>query len=176
MLDKKSNVWGVLFMKISYEKRIEATLAYVNQNRTYKEVAKEYDMHPSDLQKWVALYKNHGVAGLSKRTGKYTGDFKLAVIEYMHNTKSSVRETAAYFGIPSFRSVLMWERLYYEEGPTGLFKENRGRSRKMNPKIHPTPLDKKTENQLLTEIQQLRMENEYLKKYNSLTLERMKKK
>ncbi|WP_431606184.1 hypothetical protein [Enterococcus rotai] len=94
----------------------------------------------------------------------------------MHNTKSSVRETAAYFGIPSFRSVLMWERLYYEEGPTGLFKENRGRSRKMNPKIHPTPLDKKTENQLLTEIQQLRMENEYLKKYNSLTLERMKKK
>lgn len=49
MLDKKSNVWGVLFMKISYEKRIEATLAYVNQNRTYKEMAKEYDMHPSDL-------------------------------------------------------------------------------------------------------------------------------
>ncbi|WP_348921445.1 helix-turn-helix domain-containing protein [Enterococcus rotai] len=69
MLDKKSNVWGVLIMKISYEKRIEATLAYVNQNRTYKEVAKEYDMHPSDLQKWVTLYKNHGVAGLSKRTG-----------------------------------------------------------------------------------------------------------
>jgi len=175
MLDIKSNSWGVLFMKISYEQRLEATLAYLNGNGSYKKVAKQFSMHSSNLQKWVALYRNHGIEGLIKKPGKYTGDFKVSVIEYMHTHGTSVRETAAHFKIPSFRSVLMWERIYYQEGADGLYKERRGKARKMNPKLQATSLKTIKENELLLEVQKLRMENEYLKKYNALIQEKSKK-
>ncbi|EME5381549.1 transposase [Enterococcus faecium] len=161
-------------MKFSYEQRLEVALAYLNGNGSYKKIARQFHMDPSDVQKWVALYRNHGVDGLTKKTGKYTGDFKVSVIEYMHKNKISVRETAAHFKIPSFRSVLMWERIYYEQGAEGLYKERRGKARKMNPKLHSTQLKTVKENELLLEVQKLRMENEYLKKYNALIQEKSK--
>ncbi|EGP5042782.1 helix-turn-helix domain-containing protein [Enterococcus faecium] len=67
MLDIKSNIWGVLFMKFSYEQRLEVALAYLNGNGSYKKIARQFHMDPSDVQKWVALYRNHGVDGLTKK-------------------------------------------------------------------------------------------------------------
>ena len=50
--------------------------------------------------------------GLSTTHGTYTGEFKVSVVEYMHNTGASIRKTAAHFNIPSFRTVSQWERIY----------------------------------------------------------------
>lgn len=93
----------------------------------------------------------------------------------MHATGASMRQTAAHFNIPSMKSVSDWERIYYEEGKEALFEERRGRTSKMGTK-RPRK-NKKTiqENEdLLAEVQRLRMENEYLKKLNALVQEREK--
>ncbi|WP_346354983.1 helix-turn-helix domain-containing protein [Azotosporobacter soli] len=98
---------------------------------------------------------------------KYTGEFKLNVVETMHREKLSYREIALQFGISSHKRVSNWERIYLEEGPEGLFIERRGRGSKGR----PIGLPKKTEEDLLAEVQRLRAENAYLKKLKALVLE-----
>jgi transposase len=92
----------------------------------------------------------------------------------MHTHSLSAKATAIRFGIVCHSTVLHWERIYYEEGPEALFKERRGR-KKMNDKKPAKPKKKVDENEdLLQEVQRLRMENEYLKKLNALVQEREK--
>jgi transposase len=62
-----------------------------------------------------------------------------------------------------------WERIYYEEGPKALYKDNRGRKQKMTKdNIKKPKMPKQLEDDLIAEVQYLRMENEYLKKLNAL--------
>jgi transposase len=49
----------------------------------------------------------------------------------MYANGLSARNTAATFNIAEHGSVLKWERIYNEEGPEALYRENRGRSKKM---------------------------------------------
>ena len=67
------------------------------------------------------------------------------------------------------------ERIYYEEGPQGLYEERRGRPQKMKFKENKKKLNKDIEEDLIAENQRLRMENEYLKKLNALVQERIKR-
>ena len=79
--------------------------------------------------------------------------------------------------------VKLWERIYLQEGEAGFYIERRGRTKKMNnPKIgRPKKvLDKKIEKDLISENQQLKerleqleMENEYLKKLDALVRKRL---
>ena len=86
----------------------------------------------------------------------------------------SIIETANHFCIPSHSTVGKWERIYYEEGPEALLEERRGR-KNMGKKKSSKPKKNVNENEdLLAEVQRLRMENEYLKKLNALVLEREK--
>ena len=93
----------------------------------------------------------------------------------MHANHLPYRISAAKFGIKGHSNVIKWERVYYEEGPDGLLKKKtRGRPPKMsnqprNNKKH----SKEAEEDLLAEVQRLRMENEYLKKLNALVQERI---
>jgi transposase len=94
----------------------------------------------------------------------------------MHNNHLSAIETACHFNLGNHSVVLKWERIYYEEGPQGLYQERRGKSKKMSSnKQNNKKLDKKIEEDLIAENQRLRMENEYLKKLNALVQERIKR-
>ena len=83
----------------------------------------------------------------------------------------------------NYRSQLkLWERIFLEEGEAGFYIERRGRTTKMdNPnKGKKKKLDKQlkqdliAENQQLKErIEQLEMENEYLKKLDALVRKRL---
>ena len=98
---------------------------------------------------------------------RYTPEFKIKVVETMHREKLSYRETARQFDIPNSR-VTAWERIYLEEGAEGLYAERRGRkSTGRPPKI-------KKEEDLIAEVQRLRVENAYLKKLNALVAERVR--
>ncbi len=66
--------------------------------------------------------------------------------------------------------VAQWERIYLEEGPEGLYIERRWR----NSKGRPQKMDKKVEEDLISEVQRLRAENAYLKKLNALVSERVR--
>lgn len=101
--------------------------------------------------------------------------FKQNVVEYMHTNHLSATETANYFKLGNHSVVLKWERIYYEEGPQGLYIERRGRNKNMNSKPKKKKIDKEIEEDLMAENQRLRMENEYLKKLNALVQERIKR-
>ena len=84
----------------------------------------------------------------------------------------SLTATADHFCIQSVPTLSKWERIYYEEGKEALFEERRGRN-SMGKKKPVKPKNNVNQNEdLLAEVQRLRMENEYLKKLNALVQER----
>lgn len=163
--------------KYSTELKLEIVERYLKGNIGIKKLAEEYHVSSGDIRKWRDAYEEHGMDGLNTKHGTYTGDFKVYVVEYMHNTGASIRKTAAHFNIPSFGTVSQWERIYYERGKDALYQEQRGRTPKMGTKRPREPkADIKANEDLLAEVQRLRMENEYLKKLNALIQERERSK
>jgi len=160
--------------KYSYEEKLEAVLRVVNDGMGYQMSAKILGTDKTLVREWVAHYKQFGIEGLLMKHGTYTGDFKNSVIEYMHANHLSALSAAAKFGVPSKRTIAKWERIYYEEGPQGLYVERRGRSSNMSSdKSRKKKLNKETEEDLIAEVQRLRMENDYLKKLQALVQERI---
>lgn len=159
------------------ELKLEIVQRYLEGTASLMGLSKEYCVNRGDIQKWLAAYKEHGVEGLCTTHGTYSGDFKVAVVEYMHNTGASLRATAAHFNIPSRPSIVKWERIYYEVGKEALYEERRGRPEKMKSTKPGKDKTSKAENEdLIAEVQRLRMENEYLKKLNALIQKREKSK
>ena len=161
--------------RFSTELKLEIVERYQKGYISAQKLADQYHVSKSDVFKWNAAYSEHGVAGLCTTHGTYSGDFKIAVVEYMHDHGVSIRQTAARFNIPTWTTISKWERIYYEEGKEALYEERRGRARKMEirkSKNQEKSIEKNED--LLAEVQRLRMENEYLKKLNALIQEREK--
>ena len=80
---------------------------------------------------------------------------------------SAIAEAMRKYEIGGNMVIQKWERIYLEEGPEGLSVERRGRGSTGR----PPKLGKKVEQDLISEVQRLRAENDYLKKLNALVLE-----
>lgn len=162
--------------KYSNEFKLEIVKYCVEGHHSREGAAKKFGMPSSTpLKEWIKKYKEHGPEGLIKQQkSSYSGEFKQDVIEYMHSNHLSATETAVHFRIQT-NVVLRWERIYYEEGPQSLYIERRGRSRKMSSNPKKKKISKENEEDLIEEVQRLRMENEYLKKLNALVQERIKR-
>ena len=108
-----------------------------------------------------------------KPNKKHDGDFKLQVVETMEREGLSLCEAAKRFGVNNHSVVARWERLYLTEGKTSLYEEHRGKSSAASgtQKGRKPKLNKQVEEDLIAEVQRLRMENEYLKKLRALVLE-----
>jgi transposase len=161
--------------KYSLETKIKAVHDVLKLGMSSSAVAKLLPTAHAVIQRWVARYEELGIDGLSKKSQTYSGDFKVQVVEYIHENSLSIFRGAAHFGISSDSTVGNWERIYYEEGPKALYKDNRGRKQKMTKdNIKKLKLPKQLEDDLIAEVQYLRMENEYLKKLNALVQAREK--
>ena len=120
---------------------------------------------------------------------KYSPEFKISVILDMLSNHLGYSETMRkYFPhltCKNFAFLLKWEQIYLEEGATGLYRERRGRTKTMDNQrkgSHRKVLDKKAKQDLIAENQQLKerleqleMENEYLKKLDALVQKRLQK-
>ena len=120
---------------------------------------------------------------------KYSPEFKISCIIDMRDHNLSYSETARKYlcekGQESiFKGRLkLWERIFLEEGEAGLYIERRGRKRKMDNPNKGRPkkkLDKQVKQDLIAEnqqlkerVEQLEMENEYLKKLDALVRKRL---
>ena len=163
--------------KYAPELKLKIVKKVMEDGRPAYAVAKEYQVSKGDVQTWVAVYQIHGTAGLEKKKGTYTGEFKQKVIEDMHANKLSLRETAAKYNLGQHNTVSAWERIYFEEGPEGLYEDRRGRATVASGarKGRLPEVEKKAEEDLIAEVQRLRAENDYLKKLNALVSERVQR-
>ena len=161
--------------KYANEFKLKVIKYYLEEHHSYQECCQEFNI-PSHtpIRKWVERYRMHGVEGIFKQqSSSYDGRFKQNVVEYMHENHLSATETANHFRLAGADRVLKWERIYYEEGPQALYLQQRGRPRKMSSKKNKKNVNENED--LLEEVQRLRMENEYLKKLNALVQERIKR-
>ena len=162
--------------KYSSEYKLKVVKYYLENKVGYELTSKHFGLEVSIVSSWVRKYQEHGYSGLMKNPkSRYSGNFKQSVVEYMHKNHLSCKETAYHFNLAGGYVVSKWERIYYEEGPQGLYIERRGRKMKMSTKPKKKELDKAVKEDLIAENQRLRMENEYLKKLNALVQERIKR-
>lgn len=165
--------------KYTNDFKLEVVQYYLTGKTSYPETARHFNMPEwTSIQKWVRKYEKHGFKGLTKALkSSYTGKFKQEVVEYMHTNHLSLKETAYHFNLGCHDVVSKWERIYYEKGPQALYEERRGRRKKnMSSKPRKKNLSKENEEDLIDEVQRLRMENAYLKKLQALIQERTKPK
>lgn len=162
--------------KYSNEFKLALVQEYLDgKNGGYTMLAKKYGIDRNHLRLWINAYKANGIEGLTKVTRTYDGITKVGIVEYMHSNSLSIRHTAALFGIQSPPTIAKWERIYFEEGKEALLEERRGRKHMSTKKSKEIKKKNINENEdLLAELQRLRMENEYLKKLNALIQEREK--
>lgn len=158
--------------KYSDEFKLELVHEYLDgRSGGFNVISAKYEVAHSQLRRWVNLFKAGGAEQLVRVHRTYDGNFKIHVVEYMHKNSLSLAQAAAYFGIQNPLTVAKWERIYYEEGKEALLEERRGRSTKLSAekKGRPPKKDVNEDEDLLAEVQRLRMENEVLKKLIALT-------
>ena len=86
----------------------------------------------------------------------------------MQREKLSCHEAARRFDVPDHKIVARWERHYIEEGISGLYLEHRSRAKSQRTATRP----KAVEEYLISEVQRLRAEVDYLKNLNALVSKR----
>ena len=163
--------------KYSSEFKLEVVNYYLSNYTSYNDVAKYFDISSStSIKKWVSKYKKHGGKGLLKNFHtSYDGTFKQNVVEYMHTNHLSYNETANHFNLGCDKIVKDWECIYYEKGPQGFYKEEQCGSKKTM-KSDKKKNKNTNKEDLVAEVERLRMENAYLKKLQALVQERTKPK
>jgi transposase len=151
---------------------------YLGSSEGYKAVAGHFGIAYSLVQRWVAFYRMNGADGLKKRTRPaYSPEFKLSVLQHMWDNKLSYAETAARFNIRGQCYIGVWERSFLAGGMDSPMPPPTGRTEKMpDPKTNGSPLpvperaddETRPREELLKELNYLRMENAYLKKLKAL--------
>lgn len=159
--------------KFSITDREQAVLLVLNEGHSYSSVARKLYTSDRLVSRWVSNYKRHGISGLSlKNHMRYSGDFKLSLIEDMLANHLSLQEASTKYHIND-SLISRWRRTYEQFGALSLFeKKPLGRPPKMKEK-RPTSQKEKTSSdsyqELLDENLRLRIENDYLKKLQALT-------
>lgn len=152
--------------RFTVEEKIETIQLYLCGNYSYREVGELVGVDKKSVRKWVRLFQTHGVEGLLPRSSctYYEPSFKLDVLNDRLETGASYFTTAIHFNLSSPSTVQRWEEQYQRAGGDAFV------SRKEGPSIMPKkePLEQDKMKALQAELEQLRMENAYLKKLNAL--------
>ena len=136
-------------------------------------IARQRGLDQAMVRYWLNLFQLHGQAGLNKKFTHYPAERRLQVLEHMWSNQLSYRQTAAVFNIRSPSCIPVWERCYHSGGIDALMPRQRGRPQKMSIPQLPQPVshvddETRSREELLAEVNFLRMENAYLKKLKAL--------
>lgn len=141
-------------------------------------LSNKYDIPNSTLRNWIYKYDDLGSEWLNKKlyNNKYSGEFKLSVIQYRQINECSYREAAEVFNLPNDGMVANWNKIYLEKGLSGL-ENKQGRPRKdmtnknNNPNNIPlTETEREELIRLREENRLLKMKEIYEKKLSALLL------
>lgn len=109
--------------KYSYELKVQIVKENL-EGFGFKYLGEKYKIPRDTIKNWCIQYSAYGEEGIKKSMSKtkYTGEFKLSVLNYRKVHNLSYRETAEHFGIKNLATISNWQRAYDEEGLDGLFK------------------------------------------------------
>ena len=157
-------------MKHTEQFKLTVVEKYLEGIKGYRRVGEEYRIAPAMVRRWVAWYRAHGAEGLIRKTGghRYSVDFKLSVLEHMWENALSYTQAAALFNVRNVRSIAVWASRYRDRGPAALARSQNAMKAPTSQPDSPPGNDKRTHEDLLKEIEYLRMENAYLKKVEAL--------
>lgn len=160
-------------MKHTVEFKQTAVEDYLKGVEGYKLVARRYGVAGAMLRRWALWYQNHGVDGLTSKSGQYDVGFKMSVLQHMWDNALSYTQVAAVFNVRNTQSIASWDRRYRDGGVLSLQRSQRPSRAEMKaptvkPDSSPPDDDKGSHEDLLKEIEFLRMENAYLKKVDAL--------
>jgi transposase-like protein len=74
--------------KYSKEFKLAVIQHYLSGNGGFKTVADQYGVKYAYVRKWVHAFKAHGQKSFVKGHAKYSGTFKLSVLQHMEHTNS----------------------------------------------------------------------------------------
>jgi transposase-like protein len=112
-------------------------------------IAKKHKIDISQLRYWSERYRIHGPGCFEREEVKCSREQKVFILEHMRSKCLSKRETAAQFNLPSFSMIGKWEQEMSEDKKEPIKKD-----------VEPKDFREAYE--------QLKMENEYLKKLYAL--------
>jgi len=161
--------------KYTDKQKLDAVQAYRKGKGGLRATAESQSVSVDSLRKWVAAYAARGVEGVvTKKRSNYDVAFKLDVLRRMAEERISCRQAAALFDIRRLNQVAEWSRLYEAHGAAALHPGWKGEQTRMS-KIPRQPKqaevladDQRSREELLRDLQQLRMENAYLKNAQAL--------
>jgi transposase len=160
--------------KYTEQFKLSVIEAYESGQSGFRDVAQQHDVDEATVRQWVAAYRAHGVTGIKRKYGHYGASFKRLVLQQIESEGLSEREAAARFNIRNRSVIGLWRRQYDEGGLAALSARPRGRPKNMPKQQQPiTPPSSpddgtRTRQELLDELNYLRMENAYLKKLEAL--------
>jgi transposase len=161
--------FGVFFMaKYDQQFKLETIRQYLSGRFSYQDVAQRQGVDKSMVRRWVASYRVHGVAAVSKQYVRYSAPFKLQVLERIAREGLSDRQAVAIYNLRNSGIISQWRRQPDAGGMGALTPERQGKAA-MPHKNPPAPIPKDmTIEQLREELTYLRAENDYLKKLDAL--------
>jgi transposase len=158
--------------KYNEQFKLEVVQHYLSGVDGFKATGNRYGLDRAVVRRWVEWFQAHGIDGLRKKFTAYSAEFKLSVLQHMWDNELSCIQAAKQFDIRSPGIVGVWERAYREGGIDALKARPRGKPKKMTaPTAKPEASgddEKRSREELLAELQHLRMENAYLKKLRAL--------
>lgn len=167
-----------------FELKLEIVNFVIEGKHSYKQASQKYHIHQEQIRVWCNLYRNSGKDGLKqKKIKKYDGNFKVSVVEYMYANHLSFEKTRMHFKLPSSTIIVLWKQMYDEKGRDYLLNNRsiavdsmrvkRNKRMRKSSKPNTSDLTNKSKEELLKEIEDLRMENDYLKKLDALVQKRI---
>jgi transposase len=157
-----------------YDEQFKVTVVqqYLSGKAGYKTIANEYGLAYGMVRRWVGWFQAHEAAGLQKKFSHYSAEFKLSVLQHIWDNELSYGQAAVHFNIRNPGILGAWKRSYRNGGLEALEPAPRGRRRNMAAPTTktegPPEDDKRSREELLAEVSQLRMEVAYLKKLRAL--------
>jgi len=160
-------------MQVSREQKLEIVLKHLEDGITLRELSEEYGMDSSNIKYNVALYIRHGpdVFKDSSEVRIYSREYKLAAIKRYLQGNESIRLISIDLGLSDHTILRDWLNKYREGGEAAI---QTSYSRK-NYLLHEERQNKIASKELKDRLEYLEAENEFLKKYYSLILERSRR-
>ncbi|MGX1461725.1 transposase-like protein [Bacillus thuringiensis] len=101
--------------KFSSTEKIQAVKRYLDGVESGKTIAKSIGVTSCVLYEWIRRYESSGGKAFEKCYTFYPAQYKLDVLYYMNEQGTSIRETAAFFNIPSYERIRVKMSRSYEK-------------------------------------------------------------